>query len=53
MRKDKTRSVRVNSEIDQKIQAEGMTLQLIIDLWIDANFDIEEKTTLKIKKKAS
>lgn len=53
MKKDRTKSVRVNSAIDEKIKEYGLTLQLIVDLWIQENFDVEEETTLKIKTKAS
>lgn len=41
MKKDKILSIRINNEINEKIKEDGLTVQKIIDAYIDKNFKVE------------
>jgi len=47
--KNKNSSIRINEKINEIIKSKGLTVQKIIDAWIEKNIKIE--TTIKIKSK--
>lgn len=51
MKKDKMTGVRMNGKVKEIMNKMGKTAQKIVDEWISKNIDIQEKVTVKAKKK--
>lgn len=52
MKKDKMVSIRINSEIKERIAKMGLSVQKIIDGWIEKTYEVNVQTVIKKKKKA-
>ena len=50
MKKDKTTSVRINTEIHELIKEKGLTIQDILDKWIEHNIEIKTDVSVKDKE---